>query len=389
MPSNIQGTQNPKNGYFARFSDGKSASARDATVKLGLSGVEIVVNDTHERKIWRYDTLKAAEPLRKHAIDALLSSSDAPNATLFVPNPTFARELSARAPALTAGSERWRHARPWLIGALAVIALLAAGSAAGFSPARALASVLPETWRNKLGQQAIQSMTEGQKRCTDPAGVAAVEKLTKRLADGEGRKEPFKVVISDWSLMNAFAVPGSQIVMTRGLIEKAGSADEVAGVLAHEMGHGIKLHPETGIIRAVGMAAALQFMLGGGGGSLANLGLALAQLGYTRAAEHEADVEGLELLKAAKISPKGLGDFFKRVSEIEGDDDKGSKVGKDGKDGKSKSLKPFDLLRSHPPTAERAALIRNQPDYPATPALDAAEWQALKDVCKTTVSAEK
>lgn len=377
MPSEIPQADSPDASYFARFSDGKSAAARDASVRLGLSGIEIVLTDTGERIVWRYDTLQAAEPLRKHAIDALLSSSEQPNATLFVPDAAFARGLAARSPALSAGAERWRHARPWLIGALALAALLAVSSAVGFSPARALATVMPESWRNKLGAEAIRSMTEGHKRCTDPAGVAAMEKLTKRLADGEGRKEPFKVVISDWSLMNAFAVPGSQIVMTKGLIEKAGSADEVAGVLAHEMGHGIKLHPETGIIRAVGMAAALEFMLGGGGGTLANLGLALAQLGYTRTFEREADVEGLHLLKDAKISPRGLGDFFKRVAEIEGDDSK------------DKGLRPFDLLRTHPPTAERAALVRSQPDYPATPALDDADWQALKDVCKTTVNTEK
>ena len=71
------------------------------------------------------------------------------------------------------------------------------------------------------------------------------------------------------------------------------------------------------------------------------------------------------------------GATFKRVAEIEGDDSK------------DKGLRPFDLLRTHPPTAERAALVRSQPDYPATPALDDADWQALKDVCKTTVNAEK
>lgn len=381
MPSDIPKTSSPltsgQHKHFARFGDGKSAAARDASVAFQLSGLEITFDRSSERHLWPYGTLKAAEPIRNHAVDVLLSSSETPNATLFVPGTGFARELAGHASALTARAERWRHARPWLIGSLALAALIAAGSAAGFSPARALATVMPEKWRTKLGQAAINSMTEGHKRCTDPTGVAAMEMLTRRLAEGQTRKEPFRVVISDWSLMNAFAVPGSQIVMTKGLIEKAGSADEVAGVLAHEMGHGIRLHPETSIIRAVGMAAALEFMMGGSGGTLANLGLALAQIGYTRSSEHEADVEALNLLKAAKISPHGLGDFFKRVAELEGEDNA------------QKSMKPFDLLRTHPPTAERSEMVRKQPDYPSTPALDDAGWQALKDVCKTTVSAEK
>ena len=48
---------------------------------------------------------------------------------------------------------------------------------------------------------------------------------------------PVRVVLLDWRLVNAFAVPGGQIILTRGLVQTAGSPDEVAGVLAHELGH--------------------------------------------------------------------------------------------------------------------------------------------------------
>ena len=56
----------------------------------------------------------------------------------------------------------------------------------------------------------------------------------------------------DWALVNAFATPGGQIIMTRGLVQKAGSPDEVAGVLAHEIGHTIELHPEAGLVQGHG-----------------------------------------------------------------------------------------------------------------------------------------
>jgi beta-barrel assembly-enhancing protease len=109
--------------------------------------------------------------------------------------------------------------------------------------------------------------------------------------------------------------------LTKGLLDKSQSPDEAAGVLAHEMGHGIEMHPEAGIIRGIGLGAALEVMLGGtAGGSLANVGLMLAQLGYSREAEREADKHALELLKAAGIAPKGLGDFFTRVMKMEAED---------------------------------------------------------------------
>jgi Zn-dependent protease with chaperone function len=362
---------------YARFSEGQSPRPRDASVSLGMSGIDIRLKDPDQHMLWPYGALRASEPVRTHAIDVLLTNTAAPGASLFVPSPEFARALRHHAPHLTARAERLRHMRPWMFAALASAAFLAVIYAAGWSPIQSIARVLPQSWRERLGDEAIQSMTEGHKLCVAPGGVAALAKMTERLSTAAGATVPFKIYVYDWPLLNAFAVPGGQVVITRGLIEKAGSPDEVAGVLAHELGHGIELHPEAGIIRAIGLAAAVDLMLGGTGGALANIGLALAQLGYTRTAEHEADLQALRLLKNAGISAKGLEDFFKRVEKIEGEDTA------------SNALHPFDLLRTHPPTKEREDLVRNQPDYPATPALDEASWQDLKSVCASALEAVK
>jgi predicted Zn-dependent protease len=113
---------------------------------------------------------------------------------------------------------------------------------------------------------------------------------------------------------------------------------------------------------------------GGAGGGLANAGLMLAQLGYSRDAERQADRHAYELLKGAAVSPRGLADFFSRVTKMEAED--------------RDTAKPsaFNWLRTHPPASERAKLARQQPDYPATPALDAQSWQQLKSICKVTIT---
>ena len=179
-----------------------------------------------------------------------------------------------------------------------------------------------------------------------------------------------RVVLLDWSLVNAFAVPGGQIILTRGLVQRAGSSDEVAGVLAHELGHTLELHPEAGIIRALGLSAAMQLALAGSQGTISNIGLILTQLRYTRIAEREADAHALRMLKGAGISAKGFGDFFERLES--------KKPGEEA--GKSASELEV-ILRTHPPTAERIAMVRAQPTYPATPALSADDWRALRDAC--------
>ncbi len=358
--------------FYARFSDGRSAGARDAEVGLGLSGIEIMQTSPVARHVWPYKSVRSGEPLRDRAVEALLSSTDMPGASLFVPGQDFARGLMAKAPHLGARAERWRNARPWLTVAGVLVATIAAIYASGWSPVRSIALTLPDSWRERLGQQAITSMTDGHKACVDPDGLAALKSLTGRLTDATGTGRAFKITVYDWPLMNAFAVPGDQIVMTKGLLENADSADEIAGILAHEMGHGIELHPETGIIRAIGLAAAVELMMGGSSGALANFGLVLAQLGSTRAAEREADLQALRVLKEAQISPAGLADFFKRIG---GEDD--------GEDLPSQ-IKKFDILRTHPPTAERRALVERQEMYAATPALSKQAWDDLKSICRKT-----
>ena len=158
--------------YYARFSDGRSASARDAIAMLGVSGVEIRLKNPDQQLLWPYASLRAAEPLRTHVIDVLLTSSHMPGASVFVPSPEFARNLRGHARHLTARAERWHNARPWVFGAGAIIGVIGLIYAAGWSPIRSLAGVLPDSWRDRLGEQAVQSMTEGHKLCTSPDGVA-------------------------------------------------------------------------------------------------------------------------------------------------------------------------------------------------------------------------
>jgi predicted Zn-dependent protease len=183
------------------------------------------------------------------------------------------------------------------------------------------------------------------------------------------------VMLLDWRIVNAFALPGSQIILTRGLVQKAGSPDEVAGVLAHELGHAIELHPETGIVRAMGLAAATQLMFAGSAGTVSNLGLILTQLRYTRIAEREADTHAVRLLRGAGISAQGLGDFLERL-EGRARAQAGEKQGAN-----------YEVISTHPPTAERIAMVRAQPAYDATAALSQDDWRALREACGPAASA--
>jgi predicted Zn-dependent protease len=123
-------------------------------------------------------------------------------------------------------------------------------------------------------------------------------------------------------------------------------------------------------VRAIGLTAAIELMMGGTGGTLANAGVLLAQLSYTRAAEREADQHALGILSTAGIATKGFADFFRRVVKLETETDLG------------KALSKIEVLRTHPMTEERIAEVEKRPTYPATPAMSAEDWSALKSICK-------
>jgi beta-barrel assembly-enhancing protease len=364
--------------FHGRLSSGQTGVTDAVIVQFGARELEIshaVAAPRIGPQRWPYSGLTASAVLTAKAADVLLTSTAAPGATLFVDDRSFVRMLAERAPHLNARRDRLRTAAPWLAMSAIIVAGVTWLWAADISPARILAGFIPDGVRETMGKQVITSMSERRRVCTTPAGQAALDKLTARLSAAAHAK--FNVVVVDWSLLNAFAAPGEQILLTRELVQNARSSDEVAAVLAHEMGHGLERHPEAGVVRMIGISAAIELMTGGSGGALSNIGLMLATLSYTRSAEQQADDHSYRILRAAGISPVGIRDFFKRAGELE----EKSQV--------AKTIGQFDILRTHPQSAERVKRALLQPAYPTTPALDDAEWQSLKQICGSQSDPQK
>jgi predicted Zn-dependent protease len=355
--------------FAGSLGDGRSAEARPVEASFADTGLELRSPEGSAIALWPYALLRSAVPLRAKAADVLLSLEPQGSQTLFVADPAFAGQLLVRAPALSTLRHRWRGLKPGLAVTASVLALVLGIRFLDVDPAQAVARNLPQKSREVLGRNVVTALAKDHKACETPASRAALDRLTQRLSAASPNPMQVRVALLDWQLVNALAVPGGQIVLTRGLVQTAGSPDEVAGVLAHELGHAIELHPETGIVRAMGLSAAAQLMFAGSAGSVSNVGLVLTQLRYSRLAEREADAHALRMLKAAGISAKGFGDFFERLE--------GKRPAKDT----GKGIPGLDLISTHPATAERIAMVRAQPSYPATPALSAEDWKALREAC--------
>jgi predicted Zn-dependent protease len=374
--------------YSGKLSDGQTAAAIPVTVRLGETGLEIMPAGARRTAlVWPYGELQSSVPLRADAPDVLLSLKPAGAQTLFVADPAFSQGLLARAKRLSPFYQRLAGLKPGMAAVALVVAVAAAVWLLDVNPSQTIARMLPQQTREAMGRSVVAQLTGHMRRCETADGRTALDRLTQRLAAAASdTPAKVRVVVIDWALVNAFAAPGGQILLTRGLLQKAASPDEVAGVLAHEIGHTVELHPEAGLVRAMGLAAAAQLVFAGSTGTATNIGLLLTQLRYTRVAEREADAHALRTLQNAGISSKGFGDFFERLDPKPAPS--ATQTNEDKKREEEKRSSPLgsrifisEILRTHPLTQERLTLVRAQPVYPATPALSAVDWRALRDIC--------
>jgi predicted Zn-dependent protease len=141
--------------------------------------------------------------------------------------------------------------------------------------------------------------------------------LTSPLLDAL-HNSPYKydfTIVNDGNL-NAFALPGGYVTINSGLILKAESAEELLGVLAHEISHVEERHGVRSIAGNAGLYLIASVVLGDVSGLLATVANAAPMLvsqTYSRSFESEADEKALKLMQRAKINPEGLPRFFEKM----------------------------------------------------------------------------
>lgn len=142
-----------------------------------------------------------------------------------------------------------------------------------------------------------------------------------RVADQRGIRYHFYIVNSDG--VNAMAVPGGHIYVTRGLIERTDNLTEAAGVLAHEIAHVTERHSIEQMGRAqqanLGLAVLYGVILGRPPSTVERVGVqvggAAVFANYSRDAEREADQQAVPFLIRAGIHPEGLITMFEKLLE--------------------------------------------------------------------------
>ncbi len=116
--------------------------------------------------------------------------------------------------------------------------------------------------------------------------------------------------------INAFTLPGDTICVDTGLIRALHSAEEMAGVLGHELSHAVNRDPLTMLARNLGMAALLNVISGGQGGAvLANMAQTLVNVHYGREAEDRADAFSVRPARPRGNPPEAFAEALARIRD--------------------------------------------------------------------------
>jgi Zn-dependent protease with chaperone function len=316
---------------------------------------------------WRYDDLRAADG--GQGTLRLKCTSGRPLARLEVPDPAVQADIRARAKFLDVERDTGAQTRRIVAWSVAAVASIVAIVVFGIPLAAArLVPLIPLSFERRLGDMVdnrVQQVFRG-KICVDAKGNAAFSKLVDTLAQAGHLNMPLRAVVVASPVPNAFALPGGKIYLLNGLLQKANNVDEIAGVLAHEMGHVAHRDQTRMIIQNGGTSFLMGLLLGDitGSGAVIFATRSVFAASYSREAEAGADAFAIATMHALGRSPAPMGELLFRITGAQG----GRTIG---------------ILASHPLTEDRRARMRRE-DRPDTgpEILSAEEWGALKSVCR-------
>ena len=367
-----------KTVWDGHYFDGRTATRHEVKVSLMSEGLHIEKGDG-TKLWWTYGELcltRGSQPGDPIRLERGREIAEA----LVVEETGFLQAVEQVAPRVFSRF-RGSTSRPeWLriaLVAAAGVVFVAWGLYVWGIPALAgaVAARIPVSWEERLGQSTLESLAPVKSRCTEPERLKILEGMVAQLVDTIPESPyTFRLTVVRGKMVNAFAAPGGYIVVYEGLLRKTSTPEELAGVLAHEIQHCLERHSTRTMLRRLSTQALIVVFTGGDEGMRALLELAgtLGDLSYSRSDEEEADREGLKMVQAAGIDPKGMARF---LSHLDG--------------GESDLPRSLKYLSTHPRTAYRIKQInRLAADAPTTPVplLPGYPWSEIGNICEESAA---
>jgi predicted Zn-dependent protease len=214
-----------------------------------------------------------------------------------------------------------------------------------------------------LGKQLAQQVERQSKVVNDPVVSEYVNRIGQNLVRNSDAKVPFTIKVIEDPAVNAFALPGGFFFVQTGLVLKADTEAELAGVMAHEIAHVAARHgtrqatrgeiAQLATIPLIFMGGAIPYAIYEGSGLL----VPMSFLKFSRNFEAEADYLGVQYMYKTGYDPTAFVDFFEKIQTME----------------KRKPGTLAKMFSTHPPTDDRIektqkqiATLKPKPEYVIT-----------------------
>ena len=358
----------------ASFNDGKTTARH--SVNIEIEALALVISDDagHVIARWPLGDIRYAEAARRTLPIRL--RCDGSDARLNLSNDDDGTWLTHQCPNISkrdSGAVKWPT---WVAAGILAVASVA-GIFVFFLPAIAstVVNLIPYGMEQKLGQQSRNQLiglaghldkSDTSLVCTSPAAQAILDNRARELATLMDSPFPITVTVIRVPIINALALPGGQVIILSGLLDKAKSGDEVIGVLAHEIAHVVRRDPMQVSIKQTGAALLVSLLIGDvfGGAALSGIASSVIESGYSRDAEAASDFLGVTALNQLGLTARPLADF----------------VGRIGQDDPISDIIP-NFLNTHPAGKDRhdAIIALSQENGRAMSSYD---WKTLKSMCE-------
>jgi Zn-dependent protease with chaperone function len=362
----------------ALYFDGVTSKRHDVIVEAAVTSLRIINDDQHGLvDEWNYTDLRARSAPRG-VLRLARRGEEAALARLEVRDAALAAVIEERAPALDRGGVADRRLRTRVVVlSLAAIASLVLTAIFGMPVlAGKITPLIPLPMEKKFGEAIDKQVrpildgnsSSGSAECgtvpSELAGRKSLDKLVRQLEMAANGPYHVRVDVVRQRQANAFALPGGHVYVFEGLLAKSERPDELAGVIAHEMGHVVHRDGTRAVLQSAGLSFLFGMMLGDfvGGGAVVIAAKTVLNSSYSRHAEAAADDYSVALMEKVDADPKALGAILSRIA--------------------SDRHEGMALWRDHPETKDRiaainAVIVGNRPK----PLLSGAEWKALKAIC--------
>jgi len=201
-----------------------------------------------------------------------------------------------------------------------------------------------------LGKQLAQEVERSAKLVDDPVVSEYVNRVGQNLVRNSDAKVPFTIKVIDSDVVNAFALPGGFFYVNSGLMLRADTEAELAGVMAHEIAHVAARHATKRETKGqIAQLATIPLILLGPGGWAGyglyqglNMAVPLTFLKFSRGDEAEADYLGLQYMYKTGYDPNAFVSFFEKVEAEE----------------KRRPGTVPTIFSTHPPTPDRVQNVQ-------------------------------